>query len=555
MKAIAQRISGSAARRRRFFQLSAVAIALAAPFNSTPGLEAQEVQRFTINQVIQLPSRPPALHGYLEILDAARQPTQGLTPAQLSGTLGEHRLSVERLQPFESAGEGVAYIFLVDISQSLSVEQFNRIRAAIDSWIAGLNPNDRVAIVAFGDESRLVVDFTNQGEELHRGLQTLGPTDGQTTLYRALADGLTLGRRRDPELPTRRAIVVLTDGQDEGSGLVIDDVLAQLRDHPMPIHTIGYSRLREPKKQRYLDVLGRLAANSGGSFHNSENEVLSTVYKEIRHAVERVWVADLSCAECPTDGASYRLQLNLTLHGRTFSQGTDVRLLPLSDLRPVEATPAPEAPTERVAEVPAPPTEVHDDPEQSPESSAPTPLVSLEPETKIEDGTPWPWLWLLVIPLAALAYWFFRRASPTVQPSPASVTRTQPELPAPRVPAPDARPIKPRPRKVDPVPVSTRQVRLIVVRGSTPGQLYQFELGRSGVVGKSPQVACTLEKERLDDPELFELSQREGKVWFKNMGGTQPTLLNGQSVDGEFPLKKGDLVGTSEMILRIEFDD
>ena len=108
------------------------------------------------------------------------------------------------LKPFEASGEGVAYIFLVDISKSLTPKQFDGIRDALGAWVVDLEPKDWGAVIAFGSESRVVVDFTQDKDELQAGLASLGPTDNRTLLHRALHDALELSQRRDEGIPGRR---------------------------------------------------------------------------------------------------------------------------------------------------------------------------------------------------------------------------------------------------------------------------------------------------------------------------------------------------------------
>ena len=232
--------------------------------------------------------------------------------------------------PFSAIQHGIAYVFLVDISKSLSSDLFQQMVGGIEIWVAGMSELDRAAIIAFGDSSRLIVDFTDSRSELLAGLESLGPTDNETLLHQALADALDLNRRLDVDLPGRRAVVIFSDGKDEGSALVAEDMLARLRDDGSPVYAIGYSRLRDPAERRtYLNLLQRLASNSGGAFFATEKTRFAEAYESIRQTIRQVWITDFLCAECRADGGLHRLQVQVTLDEHVLSSGGSVRLLPL----------------------------------------------------------------------------------------------------------------------------------------------------------------------------------------------------------------------------------
>ena len=112
----------------------------------------------------------PALTAYLDLLDHTGQPAQGIDLKQLTATIGPHPATIETLQPLAQANEGIAYLLLVDVSQSLKPAQFARVQTALLDWINALTDRDRAALMTFGDTVRLVQDFTADRD----ALKTLG---------------------------------------------------------------------------------------------------------------------------------------------------------------------------------------------------------------------------------------------------------------------------------------------------------------------------------------------------------------------------------------------
>ena len=510
------------------------ALILATFVGSAAPLAAQPPQTLVVTDAVQVEGAVPTVRAYLDVLDADDAEVTSLHPSELTATLGKDELALARLAPFADTDEGVGYVFLVDTSASLNAELFDRIRAALGEWIADLGPADQAALVAFGSESRLVVDFTADRGRLAAGLATLAPTDAKTLLHRALLDALELGNRRDRGLPPRRAVVVLTDGADEGSGLTVDDVLAKLRGDPMPIYPIGFSQLPEPRRRAYLDVLLRFASNSGGAFYEADRTEFAAAYQAIRHAITRVWVAEFTCAGCALDGEVYRLQLNLRRAGRVLSQGIDLRMLPPASEAPAVAEPA-------AAAAPAAADA------KGPQAATPAAAAPSSDKSERVEGTDRSRLWLYVgfaAVVAALVAWGVSRLQ---RRRPAEGEGTE-EAATVGAAYASALPAEPLPAADPP-----RRVRLVVLRGSRQGREYAVTLESSAVVGARSSCNLVLSDERGIAPRQFELAQRERRVMIRNLAKNRPTLLNGMELNDWSPVKSNDLVGTGETIFRMVY--
>ncbi len=478
---------------------------------------AQEVATVRISQAY---ARLPEVVAYLDALDAAGSLVQTLD--QVTATLQDRSLELEELVPFEQSGEGVAYLFLVDISKSLREAQFAPIRAAIERWIEGLSGADRAAILSFGDSAQLVQDFTNDQEALRAALAGLGPSDNSTQLHLALRNALEVGRRQDPDLPTRRAIVVLSDGKDEGSGLTEGDVVELLRDDPLPIYAIGYSRLSRADRERYLDVMNRFVQHSGGIFSEGTDDSLDEVYDRIRQAIRRVWVARFTCAECESDNRIYPLGVTAAVGGRVFPATLNVRA-----------------------------------------------LAGLAPQTPVEEIPPPPQRWWLLTVAAGIAllgllgwWWWSRRQGELEEFDDDYLPPEAGELEAGDLLAgePEAAGLEPEMAGGEPEPVvvaaevPAQVLKLIVVHGRTRGQSYELELQERCVVGTDPGSDLVLHEEGLE-PHHFELYLDAGHVWVRDLTRQRRTSVNGVPIAGPFQLEIGDLILAGRTELRVVFEE
>jgi len=527
-------------RGTRFVRRLLAALAVLTGSFAMPSTGA--IRSFEISQTALLDGDPTALRSYARVLDELNEPVFHLEGTSISATLGAHDLDLVGVQAFHQSGQGVAYIFLVDISRSLSDHEFALIQESLENWMTGLRPQDRAAILAFGDESRLVVDFTNEVDRLRESIKVLGPTDDSTALFEALYDGFELARRRDPDLPGRRVLIVLTDGRDEGSGWSLEDTLAVLRDDPVPIFAIGLSRIRNPaERSRYLQVLRRLATNSGGAFFEGSTASLTTTYSAIREAIHNVWVLDFSCPECIRDGRSYRLQANLSDGERVLSDGQAIRLLPSAGSVGNRETKAATLEPEAAAEAPSEPPGAEPPPETLPQTGASPP-------------SSWAWAWLALPILAAIAagWLVWNRRSSAPKPPGIDVDSPPPVgpvEPATHLSAGDI--VTSRP----PRPIKLRVVRLIVVRGKNPGSQYSVTLLESAVAGARSTCDCVLIEEPGISPEQFELSQRDGNVFVRNLSTDNPTLIDGLPIEGGQRIQSEALLGTRDFIVRVIFGE
>ena len=446
-------------------------------------------------------------------------------------------------------GDGIAYIFLVDVSKSLTNAQFTLLKTALGEWVAGLRPVDRAALVTFGKGVRLVDDFTADAGALEADLAKLAPTDAQTFFHQGLLTALTLGQRRDAGLPERRAIVTLTDGIDDvAGGVSTDEVYAQLREGRIPLYAIGFASGRDrAKRDAGLNALGQFARRSGGSFRDATGGDLSDAYRALRLQISEQYRARIGCADCVADGSLYRLQLVLNQGGATVAADLDVRLLAAGDVpasEPVAEAPAiaAKAPEEAPAESPKEPEEKVT--AEKPDTTAPETLVPEAPKPPASGPSPWIWaagggLLLLVLILWLIAR---RRAGTAAE---TAVTEPIPDTPAPpeRPPLPETPPPAP--------PPSGPTLQLVVVSGQRRGQRLSLILDGPKTIGRAAGCDLVL----ADDPEVShrhcQLRLSAPHLLIEDLGSTNHTRVNGVPIEAAYALAYGDVLGIGRTELRV----
>ncbi|HEX6284576.1 MAG TPA: VWA domain-containing protein [Pyrinomonadaceae bacterium] len=113
---------------------------------------------------------------------------------------------------FASVDKPFAVVLMLDTSPSTQF-RMDEIQDAAITFVNQLRPDDRVMIVSFSDDIRVLSEFTTDRSRLHRAIQRARTDDG-TRLYDAVDMVMNQHLAR---IQGRKAIVLFTDGVDTTS--------------------------------------------------------------------------------------------------------------------------------------------------------------------------------------------------------------------------------------------------------------------------------------------------------------------------------------------------
>ena len=145
--------------------------------------------------------------------DLIEDPSQGTFEVNYGDQLGD----VIDIRNFSSEQFGTGYVFMVDISKSVTIRNFEIIKQSIITWIDSLNAGDAVSIITFGEEVKILSKFSYNREMLKEVVKGIERTDMETRLNDGLVAAHNLTSIPDINFPSRRAIICLTDGINEYS--------------------------------------------------------------------------------------------------------------------------------------------------------------------------------------------------------------------------------------------------------------------------------------------------------------------------------------------------
>lgn len=216
--------------------------------------------------------RPPDVHLVVRVLDAAGNFVPGISPDAFDVFVDGERVDEVEVRQAHPGEEPVALSILIDTSGSMLGEP---LEAGIDGAkivLGALAPEDQVQVVGFGAEIDEVIAF---GDEPDPSLLDDLEAEGNTPLHDALSEAVTALEERDDV--SERAVVVLTDGRDDGSETAFEDLRSQVASAGVPIHGIG---LESPEFE--AGPLEELSDASGGEYREAASAgELRDIYQSI----------------------------------------------------------------------------------------------------------------------------------------------------------------------------------------------------------------------------------------------------------------------------------
>jgi Ca-activated chloride channel family protein len=177
--------------------------------------------------------------------------------------------------PVTTEARATTVVLVVDRSRSMEEEdRIGGLKRAVSSFVKGLPPGSRVAVVAFGSDVKTICPFTGDPRKVQEAVDALTP-EGATRYYDAVAEALEMLNREKG----RRAVLALTDGEDTFSqSATLDSVLAAARRLGLPVHTLGLGTEDEIES----DALRRLAVGTRGQYYPARQaDQLRTIYEQL----------------------------------------------------------------------------------------------------------------------------------------------------------------------------------------------------------------------------------------------------------------------------------
>ncbi len=211
----------------------------------------------------------------------------------------------------------IALSLLLDTSASMDDKMTTAQNAAI-GFARRLRAEDLAQVVDFDSRVTILQGFTNDGASLEkaiRGTAAGGSTSMYNAIYIALNEMKKL-RAQSAEDIRRRAIVVLSDGEDTSSLLPFEEVLELAKRAETVVYTIGIRSRDQGGTRGFREaefVLKQLAHETGGrSFFPTSVEELPTIYTLIASELSSQYTVGYTSKNPRRDGGWRRVVVRTT---------------------------------------------------------------------------------------------------------------------------------------------------------------------------------------------------------------------------------------------------
>jgi VWFA-related protein len=222
----------------------------------------------------------------------------------------------QELTLFSHENLPISLVLMMDCSASMD-EKLRVAQDAAVGFVKTLAPQDLAQVVQFNDRRTVLQDFTSdQGllEDAIRRTEASGPTALHNALYVSLKE---LDKQKSGRELRRRAIVLLSDGEDTASLVSDDQVMELARKTEIAIYSISLRPGRSQDRNRLAfsqaaHLLTTLSQETGGQVHfpNSISE-LDTVYARVAEELRTQYTLGYVSSNKRRDGKWRRIVVRI----------------------------------------------------------------------------------------------------------------------------------------------------------------------------------------------------------------------------------------------------
>ncbi|MFL6229839.1 MAG: VWA domain-containing protein [Pyrinomonadaceae bacterium] len=236
----------------------------------------------------------------------------------------------QQIQFFSKEEVPISYGLVVDNSGSMK-PLLEKVIDATRILIDQNKPGDETFLMRFvdSDEIRMLQDFTANKDDLYDALDNMHTDGGQT----AIVDAVFLGAEHTAEYKKgdalndkrRRAMIVVTDGEDRSSYYKLSQLFDYLRENDVQIYVIGFTSeldaeggfIRKSPKDKATELINKLATETGGrAFFPASLADLPGVAQEITRDMRTQYVVGYSPTNSKRDGTVRQIKVQIADAGK-----------------------------------------------------------------------------------------------------------------------------------------------------------------------------------------------------------------------------------------------
>jgi len=203
---------------------------------------------------------------------------------------------------------------VLDVSGSMTGEKITRAREALARFTWTSHEDDEYYLISFNERPELLLDGVRGSEALLARVSGIRP-QGSTALYDAV--GLALERIAHSRL-SKRALIIISDGEDNRSRLSSGDIRRMLREADVITYAILIGPLL-PRSNGGAVMDGLAAASGGKSYFPGDAEKMSEAFEQIALELRRQYSIGYTPTNPVADGKWRQIRVSVTLTRQSHS--------------------------------------------------------------------------------------------------------------------------------------------------------------------------------------------------------------------------------------------
>jgi Ca-activated chloride channel family protein len=196
---------------------------------------------------------------------------------------------------------------VLDVSGSMTGAKIMRAGEAIARFIRTSHEEDEYFLIGFNERPQLLLEGARGSKAMLARISGILP-QGATALYDTIAFGIEqVGRSR----LNKRALIVISDGEDNSSRLDVSGVKRRLREAGLTVYTVMIGPL-QPRSSAPAVMDGLASATGGKSYFPSDAEKMSEAFEQIALELRRQYSIGYMPSNFVTDGKWRHIEVKMT---------------------------------------------------------------------------------------------------------------------------------------------------------------------------------------------------------------------------------------------------
>src|SRR5215471_7535108 len=251
----------------------------------------------------------------ISVVDKEGRPLDGLK--QENFQIFEDKVQ-QTIKTFRHEDIPLSLGLVIDNSGSMRNKR-ERVNSSALAFVRESNPEDESFIVNFDDSAYLEQDFTSSIGDLIDALENIDAR-GETALYDALylaAEKVTKDGKKD-----KKAILLISDGEDNASKYGINKVFEALRQSKVTVYAVGLLEeddqrgglFKKPPSKKAKEDLIKFAEITGGQAYFPKNlDEVEELVKHIAHDIRNHYTITYTPTNTKLDGSWREVTVKINL--------------------------------------------------------------------------------------------------------------------------------------------------------------------------------------------------------------------------------------------------